>query len=90
MKATKSDDAVKIRNWLVSNRNSETTKNLLSGLSKAYQVAVRQKLVTHNPFDGLAEEIKEQGSKTYTAEEKEGESDEDIQIIIYIYLNQRL
>ncbi|WP_099104337.1 integrase [Nostoc sp. 'Peltigera malacea cyanobiont' DB3992] len=53
IEATKSEDAIKIRNWLVDNRNQESVKCLLSNLSKAYRMGMKNKLLTHNPFEGL-------------------------------------
>jgi integrase len=65
IQATKSEDAIKIRNWLVKNRNLVTTKQVLSELSKAHQLLMRQNNsdIKHNPYDGLAEEIQTLGAK---------------------------
>ena len=51
------EDAIKIHNWLLENYNHETVKNVLSHLSFAYRLAIKQKLITYDPFDGLSEEI---------------------------------
>ncbi len=75
---TKSDDAIKIRNWLIKNRNQKHSKELLSNLSKAYQVGIKNKLLFHNPFEGMAEEITNQGAKGKTAQDFEIETDCDI------------
>ncbi|MEH2352570.1 tyrosine-type recombinase/integrase [Nostoc sp.] len=75
---TNSDDAIKIRNWLVENRNHNTVKQVLSNLSKAYQRAIKDKLLTHNPFDGMAEEIVNKGARGKTQDEVEIENDEDV------------
>ncbi|MDZ7968759.1 MAG: tyrosine-type recombinase/integrase [Nostoc sp. DedSLP03] len=78
IKATKSQDAIKIRNWLIENRSVIHVKNLMSQLSKAYQLAIKNKSVTHNPFDGLGDEIKVRGSQGKTREEIEIETDDDL------------
>jgi integrase len=63
IEATKSEDAIKIRNWLIENRNREKVKELFSVLSKSYQLGIKNKLLTHNPYEGLAEEITVKGAK---------------------------
>jgi integrase len=63
IEATESEDAIKIRNWLVSNRALDRVKILLSNLSKAYQLGMKNKSVTHDPYNGLSEEIKILGAK---------------------------
>ncbi|MEH2170803.1 MAG: integrase [Nostoc sp.] len=50
IEATKSEDAIKIRNWLVENRGQRHVKVLLSILSKSYQLAIKNKLFYHNPL----------------------------------------
>jgi integrase len=42
---------------IVEQRKPKTVKECLRHLSKAYQMGVRHKLVTDNPFDGMAEQI---------------------------------
>ncbi len=49
-------DALAIRNYLVKHRQPKTVKECLRHLSKAYQMGIRHKLVTDNPFDGMAEQ----------------------------------
>lgn len=78
IEATKSEDALKIRNWLVENRGQRHIKVLLSNLSKAYQRAMRNKLLTHNPFEGMAEEIVNKGAKGKSRDEVEIETDDDV------------
>ncbi|MCM0593447.1 MAG: site-specific integrase [Gloeotrichia echinulata DEX184] len=75
---TKSEDAVKIKNWLVENRNSVTTRLVLAQLSKAHQYAIKLKLVTHNPFDGMADEVKKIGARGKTQQEIEADADNDL------------
>jgi len=77
IEATNSEDALKIRNWLIENRNHRQGKELLSNLSKAYQMAIRNQLLTHNPFDGMAEEIVTHGAKGKVHDEVEIENDDD-------------
>lgn len=76
IEATKSEDALKIRNWLVENRNHGTAKQVLSNLSKAYQRAIKNKLLAHNPFEGMAEEIVQKGARGKTQDEAEIENDD--------------
>lgn len=78
LEATKSDDAIKIRNWLVENRNLETVARVLSNLSKAYRLGMKNRLLTHNPFEGMAEEIVNKGAKGRTQKEVETGKDDDI------------
>lgn len=75
IEATKSEDALKIRNWLVENRSRKHIKTLFSNLSKAYQLGIKNGLLTHNPYDGMAEEIKNTGAKGKTQHEIETDSD---------------
>ena len=51
------EDALKIHNWLLENYAKNAVKNILSHLSHAYQLCMKQKLLSHNPFDGLADDI---------------------------------
>jgi integrase len=51
------EDAIKIHNWLLENYNHLTAKNLLRHLSHAYRLAIKQKKMAHNPFEGLADDI---------------------------------
>ncbi len=75
IEATKSEDALKIRNWLIENRNHLTVKDILSNLSKAYRIAIKNKLLTHNPYEGLAKEIVTKGAKGKTQDEVENDND---------------
>ncbi|MBD0264555.1 MAG: tyrosine-type recombinase/integrase [Tolypothrix sp. Co-bin9] len=78
IKATKSEDAIKIRNWLVENRSSINVKKLISHLSKAYQLAIRQSLINNNPYQGLENEITVKGAKGKKQSEVNVESDDGI------------
>ncbi|WP_335021069.1 tyrosine-type recombinase/integrase [Nostoc sp.] len=78
IEATKAEDAVKIRNWLVENRNLPAVKKLISHLSKAYRFAIKGKLINYDPFDGMSDEIKQLGAKGKKQNEVETESDDDI------------
>ncbi|MEA5603726.1 tyrosine-type recombinase/integrase [Nostoc sp. UHCC 0252] len=78
LESTKSEDAVKIRNWLVENRNLPAVKKLISHLSKAYRLAIKSKLINYDPFDGMADEIKQLGAKGKKQDEVETESDDDV------------
>lgn len=76
IESTKSEDALRIRNWLVENRNHQVVRQLLSNLSKAYQRAIKNKLLSHNPFEGLAEEIVQKGARGKNQNEVEVENDD--------------
>jgi len=78
IEATKSEDAIKIRNWLVENRNSYTVKRVLSELSKAHQFLMRQNNadIKHNPYDGLSEELQTLGAKGQKLDEVQFDDDE--------------
>lgn len=78
VKAVGESDANKIRNWLIENRNLETVKNLLSYLSKAYERAIKCKLIKHNPFDGMAEDLQQIGALGKKQNEIEIENDNDV------------
>ncbi len=78
IKATKSEDALKIRNWLFENRSLINVKKLIGHLSKAYQLAVRQKLISSNPYERLEDEITVKGAKGKKQNEVETESDDDV------------
>ncbi|MBD2495014.1 tyrosine-type recombinase/integrase [Nostoc sp. FACHB-280] len=75
IKATNSEDALKIRNWLIENRSCETVKKLLVNLSKAYRLGMKNKLLSHNPYEGMAEEIQRLGAQGKTQEEIETDDD---------------
>ncbi|MEH2299801.1 MAG: tyrosine-type recombinase/integrase [Nostoc sp.] len=75
IEATKSEDALKIRNWLIENRNQKHVKELLSNLSKAYQRLMRNKLLTHNPYEGLTDEITNKGARGKLQNEVENDND---------------
>ncbi|MBD2499770.1 site-specific integrase [Anabaena azotica] len=75
IEATKSEDALKIRNWLIENRHLKLVKQVLSNLSKAHQLGIKNKLLTHNPYDGLSDEITTKGAKGKTQNEVETDND---------------
>lgn len=75
IEATKSEDALKIRNWLVENRSLKTVKLVLATLEKAYQLGIKNKLLSHNPYEGLANEIMSLGAKGRKQNEVEDDSD---------------
>ncbi|MEH1821941.1 MAG: site-specific integrase [Nostoc sp.] len=78
IEATGSEDAIKIRSWLLENRNQKHVREILSNLSKAYKLAMKNKLLTHNPFEGMAEEIVNKGAVGRTQGEIDTENDDDI------------
>lgn len=52
------ENPISIRTWLLTNRCFLVAKELLSHLSHAHIMVIRQGLITINPFDGMAEELK--------------------------------
>ncbi|MGV0105144.1 site-specific integrase [Nostoc sp. DSM 114160] len=78
IKAVGDKDGEKIRNWLIENRSLETVKNLLSYLSKAYDRAIKSKLVDYNPFENMAQDLQQLGSKGKKHSEVEIENDKDV------------
>jgi len=69
------EDSLAIRDWLIKNRNLQTTKKLLNALSEAFYLAIKQdKYSGKNPFDGLSDGI---GDKNRKKEFKQNEDDED-------------
>ncbi len=51
------EDAILIRDFLVSSASPYTTKRILTQINAACNWAVKSKLITNNPFYGLAPEI---------------------------------
>ncbi len=78
VKAVKCEDYLKIRNWLIENRNHKQVKELFSNLSKAYRLAIKNKLLNHNPYEGMAEEMTNKGMQGKTQDEIESENDNDV------------
>lgn len=78
IEATKSEDALKIRNWLVENRNINDVKKLISNLDNAYKLAMRNSLCNFNPFDGLKDSIVVKGAKGKNQKEIQVDSDVDV------------
>jgi len=78
IEATDSEDAIKIRNWLVENRALPAVKKLISHLSKAHQLAIKCKLVDEDPFNGMFDEIKVLGAKGKKQTEIEIENEDDL------------
>jgi integrase len=71
------NDPVQIRNWLIENRDAEMSKKLLSLLSKAYALQVRQGIVPRNLFDGLSEDIGDKKRVKIINQSSESTDDED-------------
>ncbi len=69
------NDAVTIRNWLINNRNKSDVCKLLTQLSKAHILGIKQGYVSSNPYEDLADEVKQ--SKAINANKR----DEDGNII---------
>ncbi|MBN3894277.1 MAG: site-specific integrase [Nostoc sp. NOS(2021)] len=75
------EDAIKIKNWLIENRSLAVVKCVISNLSKAYHVAIRQGLIkAFNPFEEFREETAKAGKQGYTSKtkDKDCENDKDI------------
>lgn len=60
---------------MVGNRHLKLVKQVLSNLSKAHQLGIKNKLLTHNPYDGLADEITTKGAKGKTQNEIDNDND---------------
>jgi integrase len=86
IEATKSEDAIKIRNWLVENRSLNHVKRLISHLSNAHQLLIRQKLISHNPYEGMFEEIGNIGAKGKTQDELETDNNTTDESKTYTWL----
>lgn len=74
---TVGDNPVGIRTWLLSNRCFYTTKMVLSHLSHAYRLAIKQGLIANNPFDGMADELP-LNQKNQKVNVHDSESDKDL------------
>lgn len=61
----KISDAVAIRDYLLKNKSPGTTKQLLIQFNAASKYGVKSRLITHNPFEGLACDIRTRKSKGY-------------------------
>lgn len=73
------EDALRVRTWLLENRNRKTTKNLLSLLDDAYQLLMSQKKVSHNPFLRLADDIETtKREKEIKPEDYNNDDDKDL------------
>ncbi|WP_174712090.1 site-specific integrase [Nostoc sp. TCL240-02] len=70
---------LEMRNWLLGNYSHSTVKRILSCLSEAYRLAIKQKMVNQNLFDGMAEDINtKKKSERIIDQNKEIESDDDV------------
>ncbi len=78
IKFCKSEDAIDIINWLVKNRCLQITKRILIELSNAYQLSIRRKHCTFNPYDGLFKDVVTQGAKGKNQNEIKIENDNDV------------
>ncbi|WP_414514687.1 tyrosine-type recombinase/integrase [Nostoc sp. PCC 9305] len=78
IEATKSEDALKIINLLIENRSLKTVKLVLSNLEKAYQVGIKQKILSYNPYKDMSDEIITKSAKGKTQKEIEVETDDDV------------
>ena len=54
---TVGDDPIAIRSWLLSNRCLRIAKIVLSHLSYSYRLLIKQGLIYHDPFQGMAEDL---------------------------------
>ncbi|MCW5316161.1 tyrosine-type recombinase/integrase [Nostoc sp. KVJ3] len=70
---------LEMRNWLLGNYSHSTVKRILSCLAEAYRLAVKQKMVGQNLFDGMSEDINAKGKRNRIIDQsKEIESDDDV------------
>ncbi|MDJ0708099.1 MAG: DUF3596 domain-containing protein, partial [Leptolyngbyaceae cyanobacterium MO_188.B28] len=74
------DQAIEIRDWIVANRNPDAAKRLLIQLCACCDWSIKSELISENPFDGMAREVKLPKSASnkqdkeidpFTAEERE-------------------
>ncbi|MEO1432653.1 MAG: site-specific integrase, partial [Cyanobacteria bacterium J06633_8] len=52
------NDAIAIRDWLVANKTANSAKRILTQLAACCQWALKSQMISHNPFFGMASEIK--------------------------------
>ncbi|MGB3496357.1 MAG: DUF3596 domain-containing protein [Elainellaceae cyanobacterium] len=52
------DDSVAIRDWLVANKTPNAVKRYLTQFSACCDWATKSQLISHNPFKGMAADIK--------------------------------
>jgi integrase len=74
----KSEDAIEIRSWLLANKCLHNAKQILTQLDNAYQLLVRTKVCSFNPYSGLSEDIATQGAKGKTQDEIIIEDENDV------------
>ncbi|MEH1791226.1 site-specific integrase [Nostoc sp.] len=67
-----------VHNWLLENRNHKTAKEVLSQLSKAYRIAMKQKLVSIDLYDGMSEDIQVKRKPKVINQSDDIDSDSDI------------
>ncbi|MBE9113240.1 tyrosine-type recombinase/integrase [Nodosilinea sp. LEGE 07298] len=56
--STKPEQAIEIRDWLLSRYTRDSSRRTLVQLNACCRWAVQSKLITHNPFSGLANELR--------------------------------
>ena len=73
-------DAIAIRDWVVANRSPDAAKRFLTQVSACCYWAMKSGIIPHNPFDGMALEVKlpknrannrEKEIDPFTAEERD-------------------
>ena len=47
-----------IRDWLVANKTANSAKRIITQLAACCQWAQKSQMISHNPFFGMASEIK--------------------------------
>ncbi|NJM22697.1 MAG: tyrosine-type recombinase/integrase [Richelia sp. RM2_1_2] len=52
------NDAIAIRDWLVANKTANSAKRIVTQLAACCQWALKSQMISHNPFKGMASEIK--------------------------------
>ncbi|MFN6487910.1 MULTISPECIES: tyrosine recombinase XerC [unclassified Nostoc] len=73
------ESPLEMRNWLLINYSHSTVKRILSCLSEAYRLAIKQKKVNENLFDGMAEDINTKTKRERVIDQnKEIENDDDV------------
>jgi integrase len=72
------DESQAIVNWAIANLTPDTARRLLMQINACCKWALKSKLISHNPFDGMVQEIKVKKASTenddiepFTAEERD-------------------
>ncbi|MEH2211403.1 tyrosine-type recombinase/integrase [Nostoc sp.] len=73
---TVGEDALAIRNWLVSNKSNWTAKETIRNLGKAYKLGIKHGFSSLNPFEDMAEELSKSSAKNRLDDDHEADDEE--------------